>query len=294
VVCTLPVASAIKKQWPESEVVWVVDKRFRGIADCCTNIDQVVERPKRPQDIRLLGEFDAALDMQGLFKSGILVACARAKQKLGYHWQREGSFLFSRRVMPDPSSIHVVDQYVDVARALGTQCHGAEFGLVPKAEDLDTVREKLTKRGWNGGRLVLCNAGAGWATKRWSAEKFAKLADQLTVEDIPVGFLGAPSDRTVMEEIRGHGATQVMDMIGETNVRELVALVSLVSVHIGGDTGSTHIAGALGVNAIGIYPMTRPERSCPYGQIGNCFVGDPTVEEVLEKTFKCLKEPALC
>ncbi|MER3497087.1 MAG: hypothetical protein C4320_10260, partial [Armatimonadota bacterium] len=61
-----------------------------------------------------------------------------------------------------------------------------------------------------------------------------------------------------------------VNLLGETSVRELVALMSLAAAHIGGDTGSTHLAAALGIPAIGLYSITRPQRSCPYGGIGRC------------------------
>lgn len=279
VVCTLPVAAAIKDTWTDAEVVWAVDKRFRAIVDACGAVDQVVVRPK-PMEMKGLGKFDVALDMQGLLKSGLLVAACSASRKLGYQWQREGSSLFSQRVLPDPSSIHVVDQYVDVARAFGATADRAEFRLNPDPAAIERVREKLVTKGWDGGKLVVVNAGAGWATKRWAANKFAALADRAETH---VAFLGAPSDRETFAEVRNHGAARAIDMVGETSVAELVALIGLASAHVGGDTGSTHIAAALGVPAIGIYTLTRPERSCPYGQIERCFAGDPSVDEVCDK-----------
>lgn len=289
VVCSLPIAGAVKSTWPESEVTWIVDRRFRGIVDLCTHVNHVVERPQRPWDVRSLGEFDLAVDAQGLFKSGVLVGLSRAKQKLGYHWQREGAWLFSRRVLPDPTSLHVVDQYVDIVRAAGASDSPTDFGLVPDAGDLEAVRARLTEQGWAGGPLVLCNAGAGWVTKRWHPASFAALADRLATEGLSVAFLGAPSDREVFDEVRQCGASKAMDMVGRTNIRELVALASLCAVHVGGDTGSTHIAAALGRPAVGIYCVTRPERSCPYGQIDNCFVGQPDVGPVFERTMDCVK-----
>jgi ADP-heptose:LPS heptosyltransferase len=51
----------------------------------------------------------------------------------------------------------------------------------------------------------------------------------------------------------------------------LVALVALAKAHVGGDTGSSHLAAALGIPAIGLYAITRPKRSCPYGQIERCL-----------------------
>jgi ADP-heptose:LPS heptosyltransferase len=51
----------------------------------------------------------------------------------------------------------------------------------------------------------------------------------------------------------------------------LVALVLLGVAHVGGDTGSTHLAAALGRPAISVYSVTKPHRSCPYGQIDRCL-----------------------
>ena len=76
VVCTLPVACAIKSEWPDSEVVWIVDRRFRGVLECCRAVDTIVERPRSPLEVRGLGAFDAGLDMQGLLKSALLVGLA--------------------------------------------------------------------------------------------------------------------------------------------------------------------------------------------------------------------------
>ena len=173
--------------------------------------------------------------------NGILVGLSRAHQKLGYHWQREGSFLFSRRVLPDPTSFHIVDQYLDVVRAMGAACDFANFGLAPLSGDVENVATKLDSQGWDRSPLVVINAGAGWVTKRWDPKKFAELADSLSSLGLQVAILGAPTDREVLGEVRSHGAEDVIDMVGETSVRELVALVSLAAVHVGGDTGSTHI-----------------------------------------------------
>ncbi len=287
VVCTLPAAVALKASFPGSEIAWCVDKRFSGVVELCSAVDRVVvwpkKMPERKARINELGEFDAAFDLQGLLKSGMVVGMARAKRKLGYHWRREGAWLFSERVLPDPTSLHVTDQYVDVVRASGAECDRAEFGLKPLPEDVAKVRSLLPP-----GDIVVCNAGAGWATKRWPAAHFATLADRLHEQGRRVAFIGAESDRAAFDEVKRAGATNSFDLIGRTNVKELVALISVARAHVGGDTGSTHIAAALGVPAIGLYSVTRPERSCPYGQRHNTLydpkgLGQISPEQVLEK-----------
>jgi ADP-heptose:LPS heptosyltransferase len=272
VVCSLPVAAALKDGHPGCEVVWAIDPRFSGIVELCPSIDQVVKIGNDADGADVLASrFDAALDVQGLFKSGWIVARALAGQKVGFHWQREGSWLFSSKVLPDPTSLHVVDQYVDVARAVGGQAHAARFDLYPDPGDTLRVKERLERMGWDGRPIVVINAGAGWATKRWSPQGFAEVADWLEASGRQPVFLGSKPDETVLDEVRAHGAKQALSLVGQTSVRELVALVGLSQCHLGGDTGSTHIAAALGVPAVGLFTQTRPARSCPYGQIGRCL-----------------------
>ena len=271
VVCSLPAAGALKQAFPESEIVWAVDPRFAGIVRSCRHVDQVLEvKPKLKPDSwpTIEGEFDAALDLQGLLKSGLVLKGSKAKVKVGYHWQREGAWLFSSRVIPDPSSLHVVDQYVDVARSVGGEADRADFGLEPLPESLLSVQSKL-----NSNRpFVVMNGGAGWATKRWPPAHFATLIDLLADKGMDTVLIGGKSedDLGVQAEIERNCRSTPILLAGQTSIPELVALLSIAKAHVGGDTGSSHLAAGLGIPAIGLYSITKPIRSCPYGQIERC------------------------
>lgn len=274
VVCTLPVASAIKSSYPDSEITWLVDKRFKAVVRSCSAVDRIEEarftasRSSWP----LLNEpFDIALDMQGLLKSALPIGFCRARRKLGYHWRREGAALFSRAVIPDPSSLQVVDQYVDVARAVGAQADRAEFNLVPQAEDLAHVRGKLEED--RLGSFVAINPGAGWSTKKWPVENWISLCSALQREGRKVVIIGGNSDTEIEASkaiTEGAGGWPV-SWVGSTTIGQLIATLSLCDAHIGGDTGSSHISAALGKPCVGLYSITNPKRSCPYGQIENCL-----------------------
>lgn len=234
-------------------------------------MDEVLEvKPKLKPNTwpKIEGEFDAALDLQGLLKSGLVLKGTRAKVKVGYHWQREGAWLFSERVLPDPSSLHVVDQYVDVARAVGGQADRADFGLAPIPEAVGSLESKLNL----ATPFVVMNGGAGWVTKRWPPQHFSALIDQLADQGVQTILIGGPTDddRQVGKDITEGCKSTPKSLIGETSIPELVALLSLAKAHVGGDTGSSHLAAGLGIAAIGLYSITRPIRSCPYGQIDRC------------------------
>jgi len=267
-VCCLPVASALKSSFPDCTIDWLVDRRFSDVVECCSAVDRVIACWQTLYTVGYAARYELALDLQGLFKSAWPIFWCRADRKLGYHWQREGSWLASAQVKPDPSSLHVVDQYVDVARAAGATADRAEFRLAAPAEDVSRMRERVG----DATNLVVINPGAGWVTKRWPAESFAVVCDELArLGATPVLVGGkAPADREAAGELVGQCSSKPISLVGETNIKELIALIGLAKAHLGGDTGSSHIAAALGVPAIGLYSITNPVRSCPYGQIDRC------------------------
>ncbi|MCW5942599.1 MAG: glycosyltransferase family 9 protein [Fimbriimonadaceae bacterium] len=277
VVCGLPVAAALKAGYPDAVIDWAVDPRFAGLVECCGTVDRVL--PVRPGFApstwpRLEEEYDAALDLQGLAKSAWVVARARAKRKLGYHWQREGSWLVSERILPDPSSYHVVDQYVDVARAAGGIADVAEFALSPDPATTGVLRDTLNATpGLDASRMVVLNAGAGWETKRWPAASFAFVAERLAEEGYSPVFVGGKQENALDEVLRttsNPSRQRVIDFRGRTDVKQLVSLVSIAQATVAGDTGVSHLAAALGVPAVSMYAITRPQRCCPYGQAELC------------------------
>lgn len=283
-VCTLPVAAAIKSSFPDSVITWAVDPRFAGIIECSKAVDEIVRvkpgfAPKSWPSVP--GDFEYALDMQGLSKSGLVVARAKAKHKLGYHWQRELAPFFSSKVLPDPTSLHVVDQYVDVARYIGAQADVADFQMYPLEEDRTKMQSLLAENGITGA-FVIANAGAGWVTKRWPGEHYARLAELLAEKGIQFALLGgkAAGDVEAAESVVSESKVPIVNLLGKSSVRELVALISLANAHVGGDTGSTHVAAALGVPAIGLYSITKPERSCPYGQIHRCHYDPDSLSNI--------------
>ncbi len=294
-VCSLPAAVSLKRAFPDCEITWVVDRRFAGIVECCSAVDTVLPIKFSLKGIPTYeGEFEAALDLQGLGKSGLCIWKAKAKVKVGYHWRREAAWLFSERVMPDPTSLHVVDQYVDVARSVGGIMDRAEFCLSPKSEDTDVVKLLLEEHGVRA-PFVVINAGAGWASKRWVPSSFAAAIDDLSNRGVASVLIGgkAEGDIAAANEVISNCHSKPQNFLGKTSVRQLVALIDLASAHLGGDTGSTHIAAALGKPAIGLYSITRPERSCPYGQISRCLYDPGALANIQPDAVKALLKEVL-
>jgi ADP-heptose:LPS heptosyltransferase len=209
--------------------------------------------------------------MQGLLKSAVPVWKAKAGQKLGYHWQREGASLFVPPVHPQNQSYHIVDQLLDVIRGAGIEVNAPGYGLEANEADVTNIMVRLDELGLSG-RFVAINAGSAWPSKRWAPAHFACVIDRLHENGIQSLMIGtsAPADRDAADQVNAACKYHPIDMLGQTSVVELIALLSMAAAHLAGDTGSLHIANALGIPLVALYSITKPHRTGPYGRLDFC------------------------
>lgn len=55
-----------------------------------------------------------------------------------------------------------------------------------------------------------------------------------------------------------------MDLVGQTNLKQLLALIGEASLVLAPDTGPTHMATLVGTPVIGLYAHHNPARTGPY------------------------------
>lgn len=261
----------------------------------------------------------AALDMQGLLKSAIWVGLSKAEYKLGYHFQREGSKFFSRAVKPAPEHAHVIDQYRDVGqellRLMGINLEKtsspAEFGLRPDAEALQRARQMLEECA-SRGRPLAVNLGAGKLHKRYPIPLFADFVFKAHQHGWAPFCVGSIQEKVLYENLHQHLSSMkkggrssaftsspiVTTLVGRTSLTDLVALLALSEAHVAGDTGTLHIAVALGKPVVALMGPTKPERTGPYKRPESVLYKGPdglgkiTPEEILQALQRVTLTPS--
>ena len=211
-------------------------------------------------------KFDLVIDMQGLFKSAMVAALTGCPNRIGYCEMREGSGLVSKAICGSHSDDHVIERYLDVARYLGADVQTIEFPLPNLDKESDSVREKLLTGGMKAKDYVVFVPGARWETKEWPPEHYAALADKVTQGGTVVVLAGGPDEKAKAAHILELAQTKnIIDLTGQTSLRELAALIKGCKVFISGDTGPLHFAAALKKPLIAMYGPTKADRTGPYG-----------------------------
>jgi ADP-heptose:LPS heptosyltransferase len=106
-----------------------------------------------------------------------------------------------------------------------------------------------------GARLVGMCIGAYWPTKRWPPVYFASLGESLRERGYQPVLLGGPAERDLTAQIMESVRVPLLSCVGNT-LRESAALLQACEMTVGGDSGLTHMARALGVPTVLIYGPT--------------------------------------
>ena len=283
VIHALPVSHAIKETFPAAKITWVVEPPAYDLVKMNPCIDRIILFRKK--DFRTLKGFakmffpfrrelqrenyDAVLDLQGLFKSAAIAFFAKANIKLGICNMREMSDKISTPVIGDNAAGHIVERYLDTARALGCKVEKVSFPIeIPSAEikRANNITEHAGLRAGNS--YAVLAVGANWANKRWKVENFAELADWLyDLEIVPVIVGYGDVDVQRAAEIESFMEIPPINLVNQTNLPQLAHVIKNACVVIGGDTGNVHLAAALNVPTIMLMGPTDANRNGAYGQI---------------------------
>jgi lipopolysaccharide heptosyltransferase I len=298
---TWPAVRSLRERYPRAFIAWAVEERFQDLLALNPDIDLVVplatKRWRKNPGLSSLGEiragartlrdhrFDMTIDFNGLIKSGIVTWLSGAPVRLGFHRSqcREplSALATNRRLPRQDAGRHVVELNLALARAAGASGEpGAPAAFNIPADSKELVAEFLAAHPETEGHpLAAVHAGAGYASKRWAPERFARLADRLVAE---LGFTVLLTWGSGEEDyVRSVGGmmNEAHLISPRTTLGDLAALCGRMNLLVCCDSGPLHLAAALGVPTLSIFGPTDPRRNGPYGP------GHETVVKILPCSF---------
>jgi len=276
VIHALPVATALRAEFPEAFIGWLAEGRAGDLLDGNRAIDQRFTLPRKwlksPAAVWKLARelratrFDVAIDLQGLTKSAIAAHLSGAPTRIGFAgaMAREASPLFINRRVPIHAA-HVVDRYLETLAPLGIRSPRVEFNVPRFPKAVASVEKYLSQSGHRGPFAIL-NPGAGWPSKRWHAERFAEVSRHLGRKRMPTIAVWAGDEErgwaeTIVRESDGHAR-----LAPPTSLQELAELARRASLFVGADTGPLHLAAAVGTPCVGLFGPMPVARNGPYGR----------------------------
>lgn len=103
--------------------------------------------------------------------------------------------------------------------------------------------------------------------KRWPADHYAALAQELVSKKITPLLIGTAAEQEALQAIHTR-VPQAVNLCGKTNFAQLATLARSATVAIGNDTGPMHIIAASGCPSVVLFShASNPEYSAPIGRV---------------------------
>jgi lipopolysaccharide heptosyltransferase I len=275
VIHTVPAVAALRRAMPEARIDWLVDAPHQDIAGLVQAIDARIVLEARTLKAWLNAAavlrhrgYDAAVDFQGLFKSAILARVSGARRVLGFsiwHLRERGARAFyTHTAAAEADGRHVIRKNMALASLLAPTIDPDTEPLeFPLAVHPSGQVEQL-KRALGGEPYAVLNPGAAWPNKRWPAERFGDVAAFLRARHgLRSVVTWGPGEKMLAESVvaRSEGAAIMTPAL---RLLDIVALLREARLMVSGDTGPTHIAGALGVPIVSPFGPTSAARNGPW------------------------------
>jgi heptosyltransferase-1 len=285
IVHALPVAYRLRSELPQAHITWIVEAKHRQLLINCPLIDELIILNKPQWQIASLAQtlselkktykqlrevdFDLVMELQGLIKSGLVAYITGAKHRLGFSpkYCREpiSACFTNEHATPNGDEQHIIEKNLSLIRYLGFATTPWQIEFPSTVAGVKYIDDFLNRQGVGPNtKLIGINPGAGWITKRWGVDNYARLSDNLISRfGRKVILIWGPGEQALAEDIAQH-MRQLPVIACNTSVPQLIELIKRCGLFIAGDTGPLHLASALDIPTIALYGPSDPKRNGPY------------------------------
>jgi heptosyltransferase I len=269
IIHALPAFAVLRKGFPEARLAWIVGKAGREILDLVPGIDEIVVRGDIGWFRRLRGKNRTAIDLQGLLKSALLGRLSGARRRIGFSRKNlkepAAAIFYTERLDAFDETGHVIGKNIRLLEKLGLRpgTDGYEFPLVIPETSRCRVAVALERLGRTPERkVILCNVGAAWESKRWPAERWIELLPEIARKDLfPVLLWGNTPEKETALRIADRTGVPAAPFF---TIPEVLALIASSGLLISGDTFALQAACALDIPVVALFGPTNPKRNGPF------------------------------
>lgn len=276
----LPAVRALKRGRPDVHLTVCCRSNLAPMWDAQSEVDEVIPFSKglKPWEVgRLIqekgGEFDAGVLLPNSFRAALELRFAGVSYLAGYDRYRRKRLLRAAipelpvTEKPDPANEkqHHVWRYLYLVGRIGADIRPVDELLqIPPAPTPIQPEEKEIHIG-------ICPGAEYGNAKRYPIERYAEAIETLREKRPTVSFrvsvYGSPNERPIGDELVGLLSEPKENRVGETSIAGLVEELRTCHFLATNDTGTMHLAAALGVPTVAIFGSTEPAFTAPIGSV---------------------------
>lgn len=283
----VPSLRALKKKHAGSRIFLVTDPIWMDFMRNCPYVDELIPLKRRgllswvslflvALRLRRIG-MDLSVDFQNNRRSYLLSFLSGSSLRYGFRRGMFG-FLLNRGMPFKKALISPVHHQFELLKALGIFQANEHLELwVHENEKIEASR--LTRSIWfEPGELRIgfsLSASPKWRTKNWPERHYLDLAKGLDKRlPLKIFLLGTSDASPLAESFRRERLPFVIDLVGQTRLSDIRAIIVGLDLLVTGDSAMMHLAAAAGIPFVALFGPTNPQRHMPPAQYAEALYAD--------------------
>jgi heptosyltransferase II len=275
-----PVLAALKRRFPASAITCWAHPAHAPILVGNPSVDRIwTADPDGPWRTLLAELRSARYDLAVLpwtnTRQAWLTALADIPRRVGPSSRMQYGFLFTDRVWDRTSlgdvTAHVVQLQLDFAAALDCDTSGLAPSITLTPAEKAAAEALLEGHGLlHGEPYCVLHAGRGLDLRGrgWPAGAFGAIGRRLHAAfGLRIVLTGTAGEAAMVGGVATSIGPAAIGLAGRTDLRQACANIAHARLCVSLDTGPMHVAAALGVPVVALFPMAcyPPTRWHPYG-----------------------------
>ncbi len=298
-VMSLPVLSGLGRLFPQAEITVLAARRVAPLFQGLPGVTEVIPYPAGRGKWQVLwglrGRFDLALTLPNSLESALGLWLVGVPVRVGYAADARRPFLnpavSGRRHL---AGLHTVFYYLGLLQALGKVDAFTPPALHLNDQETAAAAELMEAAGPDTGPWVGLSPGAAYGpAKRWPPEHFAAAGRELTREfGARLVLLGGREEGPVAQLVKEHLGMPALNLVGKTDLRQALGVLSRLKLLITNDSGLMHAAAALQVPLVALFGSTDPAATGPFTDkamvLRHQLPCSPCFQRTCDQDYACL------
>jgi heptosyltransferase I len=270
---------ALQRHLPDARITWIVGRLEATLVGDLPGIEFIIYDKRggfkawRALRASLRARrFDLLLHMQAALRASLVSLAVPADRRLGFDRARAKDFqwLFTSAAIAPQRRAHALEALLGFAWALGAPRAAPRWDIpIP-----DAAREFAAANAPREPYIVIspCSSQRARNFRNWSAERYAAVADHAAAAGLRCVLTGGPTalERDYAARIKAAARVAPVDLIGRTDLKQLLAVLAGARAVVCPDSGPAHMADAVGTPVVGLYATSNKDRTGPYRSRQHC------------------------
>jgi heptosyltransferase-2 len=285
---TVPFLRNLRSAFPDARIDMLVGPASGEVLTHCPYVDELIYfdttrkhayengKGKKQGFWHYVGElrkrgYDTAFILKRSFSSAALAFLAGISQRIGFDTEGRG-FLLTHKA-PYTMDCHEVDSFLSLLKVAELPVMDTHLESWWGPEEEEVVNGILAPVSAKKHYVVHVTSSNG--AKEWSDARFAEVAQWLLTrdgkpEEVALHGLGATGDRPRYEALRALLPAKLQPRLhnwcGKTNLLESLAFLKRMDGVVGVDSGTLHMAAAVGTPVVALFGPMDSQKWRPYGE----------------------------